>query len=52
MKSSDPCYIPMMENIRALLKNTILAHPDDIKADERKKTTTPKKQDQKKKSGR
>ena len=38
MKSSDPCYIPMMENIRALLKNTIFAHPDDVK--EMKKAAT------------
>ena len=29
-KSSDPCYIPMMENIRALFKNTVFAHPDDV----------------------
>ncbi len=28
MKSNDPCYIPMMENITELLKNTIFAEPD------------------------
>jgi hypothetical protein len=32
MRSSDPCYIPMIENIRELLKDTIFAHPDDVAA--------------------
>ena len=41
MKSNDPCYIPMMENIREWLKDTIFAHPDDVA--KMVKATTPKK---------
>ena len=41
MKSSDPAYIPMIENIRELLKDTIFAHPDDVAA--MVKASTPKK---------
>ena len=41
MKSSDPCYIPMIENIREMLKDTIFAHPDDVAG--MIKATTPKK---------
>ena len=41
MKSSDPTYIPMMENIRDLLKDTIFADPAHIK--KAVKATTPKK---------
>jgi hypothetical protein len=41
MKKSDPTYIPMMENIRELLKDTIFADPAYIK--EAVKATTPKK---------
>jgi len=33
---NDPTYIPLIENIRELLKDTIFAHPDDVKADKKK----------------
>ena len=41
MRSNDPCYIPMIENIRELLKDTIFAAPELVK--EAVKATTPKK---------
>jgi|TARA_R100000995_G_scaffold83426_3_gene59350 uncharacterized radical SAM superfamily Fe-S cluster-containing enzyme len=41
MKSDDPSYIPMIENIREMLKNTIFAHPEDVAA--MVKASTPKK---------
>jgi uncharacterized radical SAM superfamily Fe-S cluster-containing enzyme len=40
-KTIDPTYIPMIENIREMLKNTIFAHPEDVAA--MIKATTPKK---------
>ena len=44
-KTTDYNYIPMMENIRNILKDTIYAHPDDIK--KAVKATTPKKKKKK-----
>ena len=41
MKSDDPSYIPMIENIREMLKNTIFAHPEDVAS--MVKASTPKK---------
>jgi spore coat protein CotF len=38
--------INMEKNIRELLRNTIFAHPDDIKSDELKKTSKAKKKGQ------
>ena len=46
MKRVDPCYIPMMENIRELVKNTIFAHPEDVAA--MVKASTPEKAKKKK----
>ena len=46
MRSSDPYDIPMMENIRDILKNTIFAHPDDVA--KMVKASTPKKKTKKK----
>ena len=40
MKRSDPTAIPMIENIKELLKNTIFAAPEAVK--EMVKATTPK----------
>ena len=40
MKSNDPTFIPMIENIRELVKNTIFAHLDDVAA--MVKASTPK----------
>ena len=40
MKSNHPSEISMEKNIRELLKDTIYAHPDDIK--KAVKATTPK----------
>ena len=40
MQSNDPTYIPMIENIRELVKNTIFAHPADVAA--MVKASTPK----------
>ena len=48
----DDLPIDLEAGVRSFLRSTIFAHPDDIKADEGKKTTTPKKKDPKKKSGR
>ena len=46
MSNTDPYYIPMMENIRDILKNTIFAHPDDVA--KMVKASTPKKKTKKK----
>jgi len=46
VKRVDPCYIPMMENIRELVKNTIFAHPEDVAA--MVKASTPEKAKKKK----
>jgi len=43
MMSNDPTCIPLEKNIRELLKNTIFAHPDDLKKTSKKKKTVPSK---------